>query len=255
MPPKELLITDLDDTCTLDSKRVYDSSYNASMREIGVKLPDDVIVKRIDEVWGSQYPLIIRNILRDQAVEADRQQYADAFFIRVLCEEYGKHVSVAPETVRLLTDLKENRGIKLGITTAAPKALLTSGVMSEIGFPLELFDQIECVDDLRVASWAKPHPYTLNKIMADLQVEPPNAVMIGDAPNDFRAARAAKVDFIGVETGILNPGSAPRLGVQYLVANLAKITEVFDKLDNAQLDGYGFPSFISPPPTTYHMHD
>lgn len=53
---------------------------------------------------------------------------------------------------------------------------------------------------------AKPSPDMLIKLLKRFNVSPKEAVMIGDANVDQEMAKAAGVDFIGVKTGLVEPG-------------------------------------------------
>jgi phosphoglycolate phosphatase-like HAD superfamily hydrolase len=242
MPPKGLLESDMDDTLLLGPKPVYVDSLDAALQSVDVELPRSTIDERANEVWGSPFRLVARHVTRDIPLSNESFRKIDSRFLEIAAEKFKEHVTVVPGVVDRLIELKVEGGYKLGITTAAPRDLLTSGVIDEIGLPLELFDQIVCVDDTDVAGRAKPHPYTLQKIMRDLQVPPLNTVMLGDAPSDAEAAQRAGVDFIGVMTGLFGymgekelKKTRRKLNVKYIIDNAAQIKPYLDLLERAPL--------------------
>ena len=236
MPPKELAMFDWDDTSTTDSKRAYNESFIGSMRAIGVELPDEVILERVDGSWGSRHEVINRIVLRDQNVGVEKMRLADNIYLEFLKTLMAKYVKIVPGTVDMLYSLKIERAFKLGLTTAAPADILRNHVWKSLDFPEDLFDQVESAYDLGDESKAKPHPYTLQKIMRNQQIPPLNSVMIGDAPCDAEAAQRAGVDFIGVKTGLLgrlDESQIQKMGIRPLVADITKIVPIIEQLEEA----------------------
>ena len=63
---------------------------------------------------------------------------------------------------------------------------------------LRYFDIVVCSDDI---SHPKPHPQGLIMALEQLGVPEHHALMVGDAPNDIRCAKAANVQSVGVLWG------------------------------------------------------
>jgi len=63
-----------------------------------------------------------------------------------------------------------------------------------------LFHASRCADE----SLSKPDPQMLLSLLAELNVAPEQAVMIGDASHDMQMAQAAGIDRIGITLGVHN---------------------------------------------------
>ncbi|MBT4937473.1 HAD hydrolase-like protein, partial [Candidatus Peregrinibacteria bacterium] len=61
----------------------------------------------------------------------------------------------------------------------------------------------------------KPHPEPLINALEYFQVASKDALFIGDSFHDLHASRAAKVDFIGVLSGVCNEDDWKRERVEY----------------------------------------
>ncbi|MFF4311732.1 HAD family hydrolase [Streptomyces sp. NPDC001507] len=86
------------------------------------------------------------------------------------------------------------KGVKLAVTTnnspeAARKYLAGRGLAG--CFEPHVYGRTKDLNRL------KPHPDCLERALADLRADPSDALMIGDAPSDYGAARSAGVEFVG----------------------------------------------------------
>lgn len=70
----------------------------------------------------------------------------------------------------------------------------------------------------------------LLKLLEDFNVEPSEAIMVGDATTDVFMAQAAHVLPILVLTGQISAEEAPSLGVQYILPTIADLPELVSKL-------------------------
>lgn len=73
----------------------------------------------------------------------------------------------------------------------------------------------------------KPHPEMLQQILRELEIDPSEAMMVGDSPLDLRMARAAKVPAIGVLGGV---GSAQSLHQEQPLAVMTTVAELPQRL-------------------------
>ncbi|MFD4634547.1 HAD family hydrolase [Streptomyces sp. NPDC058284] len=85
-------------------------------------------------------------------------------------------------------------GVRLAITTnnsarTAARYLTTRGLTA--CFAPHIYGRTQALHLL------KPDPHCVTRALSAMGAAPSDAVMIGDTPSDFHAARAAKVDFIG----------------------------------------------------------
>jgi HAD superfamily hydrolase (TIGR01549 family) len=96
------------------------------------------------------------------------------------------------EAVRQLGGLK---------STATTKGTPTTRVVLEKFGLLPYFDHVQGTDGFP----AKPSPEVIQRSLRALGVDPREALMIGDAPADIAAARAAGVTVCAVSYGYGNP--------------------------------------------------
>jgi HAD superfamily hydrolase (TIGR01509 family) len=106
---------------------------------------------------------------------------------------YHYETEAIPGSVELLHELS-TKGLRLGIATSSGRAL---PFLDQWGVR-HLFHGIVGRED--VASH-KPHPEPVLKCLGHLQLDPHEAVFIGDSPIDIRAGKAAGLYTIGVLTG------------------------------------------------------
>jgi HAD superfamily hydrolase (TIGR01509 family) len=106
---------------------------------------------------------------------------------------YHHETAAVPGSVELLHELAA-KGLRLGIATSSGRAL---PFLDQWGVR-HLFHGIVGRED--VAS-RKPHPEPVLKCLGHLELDPHEAVYIGDSPIDIRAGKAAGLYTIGVLTG------------------------------------------------------
>jgi HAD superfamily hydrolase (TIGR01549 family) len=69
----------------------------------------------------------------------------------------------------------------------------------------------------------KPHPYCVEEAVRGLGVRPAECLMIGDSPNDFEAAAAAGVAFVGLARNGRKWRQLAGAGAVHLVGSLAPV--------------------------------
>ncbi|HLD97596.1 MAG TPA: HAD family phosphatase [Candidatus Nanoarchaeia archaeon] len=105
-----------------------------------------------------------------------------------------ENVSPVPGILKLVKEL-HGRKLKLGVASGSPKALVCH-MLGKFGI-LELFDSVLSADD--VAN-SKPDPEIFLKAAKRLKVRPAECVVIEDAPNGLRAAKAAGMKCLAITT-------------------------------------------------------
>lgn len=71
----------------------------------------------------------------------------------------------------------------------------------------------------------KPHPYCLERLLAETGTAAADGLMIGDSPADALAAAALGVPFVGYGTGPAKLLRLAEAGAEYFVEDLAALTE------------------------------
>jgi HAD superfamily hydrolase (TIGR01509 family) len=69
----------------------------------------------------------------------------------------------------------------------------------------------------------KPHPYCVEEAVRGLGTRPAECLMIGDSPNDFEAATAADVAFVGLARNDRKRRQLTGAGALHLVGSLAPV--------------------------------
>ncbi|GAA2293575.1 HAD hydrolase-like protein [Streptomyces kunmingensis] len=72
----------------------------------------------------------------------------------------------------------------------------------------------------------KPDPYCLNRALQAMGAAPATALMIGDAPTDYLAARAANVPFLGYARNERKAGLLRDAGAHHVVGSLEPILAI-----------------------------
>jgi HAD superfamily hydrolase (TIGR01509 family) len=106
---------------------------------------------------------------------------------------YHDETEAIPGSIELLHELA-TKGLRLGIATSSGRAL---PFLDQWGVR-HLFHGIVGREDVESR---KPHPEPVLKCLGHLQLDPHEAVYIGDSPIDIRAGKAAGLYTIGVLTG------------------------------------------------------
>jgi HAD superfamily hydrolase (TIGR01509 family) len=106
---------------------------------------------------------------------------------------YHYETEAVPGSIELLHELA-TKGVRLGIATSSGRAL---PFLDQWGVR-HLFQGIVGREDVESR---KPHPEPVLKCLGHLQLDPHEAVYIGDSPIDIRAGKAAGLYTIGVLTG------------------------------------------------------
>lgn len=144
----------------------------------------DIIGLGLPEAIQTLYPL-----LEAEGVQEYRRRYSDHFVAadQVLCPLF-------PGAFETLSILKA-KGHSIAVATGKSRRGLARALTQQ-GWE-SLFDATRCADETA----SKPHPRMLNEILAELDVPPSEAVMIGDTEFDMAMARSAAVSRIAVTYG------------------------------------------------------
>ncbi|MFF9900729.1 HAD family hydrolase [Streptomyces longispororuber] len=111
-------------------------------------------------------------------------------------------------------------GVRLGVATnnsprAVRRYLAARGLTG--CFAPHIYGRTE---DLRRL---KPDPYCVQRALGAMGAAPPEVLMIGDAPSDFHAARAAGVHFLGYARNRRKEGLLREAGARHTVSSLLPV--------------------------------
>ena len=143
----------------------------------------------------------------------------DAFLARYRDEYVDLNVTptpLFPTALAVLEELKRRQHIIAVATGKARKGL--DRVWREVAMS-DFFDASRCADETR----GKPHPQMLHELMAQLQFEPHQTVMVGDSEHDMRMAKAAGTYAIGVDFGVHDATRLTAAGADVVISDLNQL--------------------------------
>lgn len=184
-----LIIFDWDGTL-MDSidKIVACVSEAAKLTNLPVPSPEsirNIIGLSLDNAMATLYPSL-PSAKRQQLVDAYRHQYSHS---------NEQQTPFYPGIKDWLMLLKE-QGYKLAVATGKGR-----NGLDRMLFEHDLTDFFAityCADE----ALSKPHPLMLNNILCELDMDPEQALMIGDSSFDLEMANNANMDCIGVTYGV-----------------------------------------------------
>jgi HAD superfamily hydrolase (TIGR01509 family) len=178
------LIFDVDGTI-IDNMAHHHRAWQRLMRELGF----DWSLEEVEEkIWGKNEEIFERlfpgKYTTAQARDLTRQK--ELWYI----ESFRPHIALMRGLPDLLGEAKE-RGIKLGLATAAPSVCVEFAVST---LALDTyFEVIVQADDVKMS---KPHPETFLAAAARLGVAPEQCLVFDDAPVGVTAADATEIDSV-----------------------------------------------------------
>ncbi len=139
--------------------------------------------------------------------------------------EAAHTTSLMPGTPEALTTLKR-MNLKTAIFTVNGEKS-TSYILNR--FRLKRF--FDAIITREFVSAVKPDPAHLEAALKALNVEPEEAVVVGDSKWDMMCARKLNVVAVGVPTGVSSLKELMRSGATYLISSLADIPTLIKQLN------------------------
>jgi HAD superfamily hydrolase (TIGR01509 family) len=177
------VLVDVDGTL-LDSNYLHTLAWSRALNDLGEWAPMNAI-HRLIGMGGDELVEELLGKARDGASEAWRARY----------DELAGDVRPFPFARELLERLREN-GLAVILATSSPGDLLARAI-EIIGIESSI-DAMTSADDVHST---KPDPEVFETAMRSGGVDPHNALAVGDSIWDVRAARAAGIGCVAVETG------------------------------------------------------
>ncbi|WP_339803933.1 HAD-IA family hydrolase [uncultured Marinobacter sp.] len=208
----KVVIFDWDGTL-VDSVEHIASSLHQAATELGFPAREreayrDIIGLGMVEALGALYP----GISRDE-MTAIREGYGRYFFSRKTTPQ-----NVFDGMADVLTDLRlAGRGC--AVATGKSRRGLDSALTSSGLGPH--FDLTRCADETR----SKPDPKMLVEILEHYEIEPQDAVMIGDTRYDLDMAQRIRMPAIGVEWGVHDRAELSRYNPLAVASTVADLRE------------------------------
>jgi len=170
------------DGVLIDSYEAWFRVVNAAARHF--RKPD-VARERFQQSWG-------------QGTDADLKEFfpgcslqeVEAFYEKHLLD-FGNEIKIDPEAQKVLIDLR-NMDILRGVITNTP-TFLARDLLAWVG----LIGLVDATVGPEPGLASKPAPDIVRHACDLLQVQPAEAIVVGDSAFDEKAAQAAKVPFVG----------------------------------------------------------
>lgn len=155
-----------------------------------------------------------------QAVCDDALAIAEKFEL-----EAAKTTSLLPGVIDILQALKR-MNLKLGLCTINSR--------KSTDFILKRFDMAKFFDATTPrtkVTYVKPNPEHLKATLRDLEVNPNEAVLIGDGTSDMICAREVGVIAVGLLTGVSSEKELIASGADYTITSITDLTVLVEHLN------------------------
>jgi len=197
------------DGVLLDSNTFLAEIHQKTAKELGLRVPT---MHEILRLFGKEWSTIIQTLWPDIDSENFKKIYSRVGNL--------ENVVISPikNAVEITKKLK-NSGFKLAIVSARPEIYVVEP-LKKSGFNLELFDVVISADDTKNH---KPHPEPLIHACRRLNINPKEAVYVGDSLIDYESAKSAKLEFIAVLTGDVKEEEFRENGVKNIISSIAEL--------------------------------
>lgn len=216
------LIFDLDGTL-IDSTDSVVAQLGTLAQEFGGSRPtQQTIVTAVHESGGS-IPLMLEKLIG----AAVFKQKAKAIAARhpAVLEQFKHLAKPYLGALEVLGILKE-RGCKLGIFTSRPQWIIDSDPSCAIILPY--FDAVIAMEH---AARPKPHPDGLLAALTALNVEPSQALMVGDMVSDIQSAHAAGVPAAALLHGFGGHADLAACNPEFILKDLSALLAIIETHD------------------------
>lgn len=221
----KLVIFDWDDVIVLGSKKGYYDCYRETLNDLGVKMTEEEMDRRIRSKWGKPFRIELAELLKEKPHLLDKaceifykNKFEANIFLNALSEVEG---------VNEMLD-RLSKKYKLAVATGNQREML-SKIITKFSIP-NVFSQIITSHDDIPSEKTKPHPYMLEVILREQGIKNTEAVYVGDAETDVLMAKNAGVTPIVALTGHLSKERAQKLGVEHIIPDVTKLEEILRKL-------------------------
>ncbi len=193
---------------------IYDKAAKATGFEKGVAYDD------IKSHYGKPYLEVLRAAYPEMTEDPAAMERMYSNFVDLSAsDDFSSSFKAIKGLKRALRGMKKK--FKLAVGSGNTKRMLNR-FLSRFGLD-EYFDLVVSGDEVRRG---KPNPDMLIKAMRHFDVEPKEAVYVGDAKSDIVAAKKAGMRSVAVLTGALTREEAEMLGPDYIVEDATKVPEV-----------------------------
>lgn len=219
---KSVLLFDLDGTL-VDSAPDLAAAVNATLVQLGRQPFSETTVR--NWVGNGALPLISRGLSGGKDINPDLPQALIDDALTAFLGFYAEHVcdkSVLYPGVKETLQTLKARGYRLAIITNKPEKFIAP-MLEGLGLT-GLFEFALGGDSLPER---KPEPLPLYTACGMLNAQLSDCVMIGDSKNDILAAKAAKIDSVGLSYGYNYDEDLATYEPEFLFDQFSDLLKVF----------------------------
>ena len=209
----KLVIFDWDGTL-MDSVDRIVSSMQSAAKIVGLAIPSNNAAKQI---IGLSIPEALKTLfagITDEQIETMRLQYKYEYL-----EGDTTPTPLFDYALNLLTQLKQESKL-LAVATGKGREGLNR--VLQVSETSAFFHTTRCAGEMP----SKPDPEMINIILAELDIAPHEAIMIGDTSHDLKMAQNAGVDSIGVTFGVHNKQVLEQYAPKATVDSLSELHQL-----------------------------
>jgi len=176
---------------------------------------------RNDEALKNIIGLGMREAIFDLFPDQDSIEFADRFTAAYREYFFAKDAKQAlfPGALETLKHLKESQYQLAVATGKSRKGLKYALNETRLDY---LFDESRCADETR----SKPHPQMLQEILSVMNLEPEQAIMVGDTVYDLEMAKNAGMSSIGVNYGVHTTEQLEKFNPVCILNNIQELPEL-----------------------------
>ena len=211
----KVIIFDFDGTLC-DTRSNIIVAFRATMERLGLEMRDEAtcgatIGLTLRDGFKSMYPTL-DDVAIDNCVDTYRQIFAE------------RREELMPELfpgVKATLEELHKRGHRL---TIASSRLTDSLLLFMRHHAIDHY--FEYVVGSDSVSHHKPHPEPAIKTLAELKIEPSEAIMVGDMPVDIAMAHTASLRAVGVSFGNATHEELAEAKADWIIDDIAKLLEI-----------------------------
>ena len=211
------VLCDLDGTL-LDSNALHAECWQRAFKEFGIEVDFESVVKQIGKGGENLLPCFVPED-RLPAIEKELKDFRTRLFHR----EYIDRIVPFCDARRLLERMRQ-QGLRIAVATSSEK-----GDLEAFKTVLKIHDLVE--EDLTAddAEKSKPEPDIFQEALKALDLQPEQALALGDTPWDVEAARKAGVATVAVQSGGWAREQLEQAGAIAVYVDVADILRNFDQ--------------------------
>ena len=209
-------LSDLDGTL-LDSNHFHAEAWQRTFAEFGITVGFEDAVKQIGKGGDYVIPYFVPKDRCDELEEPIKE-----FRKKLFHREYMDRIVPFSDARRLLERMKQE-GLRIAVASSSDKADLEAFLML-----LKIHDLVEENTTSDDADKSKPSPDIFQAALKRLEIEPNEAIVLGDTPWDLEAAKKAGIPAVAVTCGGWTVEELQQAGAVKVYRDPADLLRQFD---------------------------